>query len=93
AEYVVERPSADGFVVGWLRKKTDDVADQCVFLKGPRSGKFYCGIYDARPHDCRAFTPIGCEDVDESLPRRGEYAVGTPFKPNARKLPTRRRRR
>ena len=31
--YVVKRPSADGFILGYLRKVTDDVADQCVFLK------------------------------------------------------------
>jgi Fe-S-cluster containining protein len=79
--YVVPRDSADGFVVGYLRKVTDDVADQCVFLKGRGSGHFYCGIYEARPHDCRAFTPIGCEDVDADLPRRGEYKVGAPFRP------------
>jgi Fe-S-cluster containining protein len=79
--YVVPRTSADGYVVGYLRKVTDDVADQCVFLKGRGSGHYYCGIYEARPHDCRAFTPIGCEDVDEDLPRRGDYKVGLPFKP------------
>lgn len=80
-EYVVRRPSADGFVVGYLRKITDDVADQCVFLKGSASGRYYCGIYEARPHDCGAFTPIGCEDVDTDLPRAGEYRVGPPFRP------------
>ncbi len=63
--YVVERPSADGYHVGWLRKVGDDVADQCVFLMGSRSGRYYCGIYPARPHDCRDFTPIGCDDVDD----------------------------
>ncbi|MFN2461087.1 MAG: YkgJ family cysteine cluster protein [Candidatus Velthaea sp.] len=83
-EYVVPRESADGYVVGWLRKVTDDVKDKCVFLKGPRSGKYYCGIYEARPHDCAAFTPIGCEDVDDKLPRRGEYQVGEPFRPRHR---------
>lgn len=83
-EYVVERPSADGYVVGWLRKVTDDVADKCVFLKGAKSGKYYCGIYEARPHDCRDFTPVGCQDVDETLPRRGSYPVGDPFKPKSR---------
>jgi Fe-S-cluster containining protein len=86
-EYVIARESADGYNVGWLRKVSDDVADKCVFLKGPRSGKYYCGIYEARPHDCGAFTPIGCQDVDESLPRRGQYVVGSPF------VPKRRRRR
>jgi Fe-S-cluster containining protein len=80
-EYVVERPSADGFVVGWLRKKTDDVADGCVFLKGRESGSYYCGIYEARPHDCGAFTPIGCDDVDEDLKHGGDYVVGAPFRP------------
>ncbi len=92
--YVVPRDSADGFVVGYLRKVTDDVADQCVFLKGPRSGSYYCGIYEARPHDCRAFTPIGCEDVDADLSHRGEYKVGPPFRPRrTATLASRRRRR
>ena len=50
--------------VGWLRKVTEELADKCVFLKGSRSGRYYCGIYEARPHDCGAFTPIGCDDVD-----------------------------
>ena len=74
--YVVERPSADGYHVGWLRKVGDDIADQCVFLMGPRSGRYYCGIYPARPHDCRDFTPIGCDDVDSSCRarRRGRSA-------------------
>jgi Fe-S-cluster containining protein len=79
--YVVQRRSADGYVVGYLRKVTDDVADQCVFLKGRASGSHYCGIYPARPHDCAAFTPIGCEDVDADLPREGAYKVGPPFRP------------
>jgi len=70
-EYVNPRESADGYVVGWLRKVGDEITDKCVFLKGPRSGKYYCGIYEARPHDCDDFTPIGCDDVDESLPKRG----------------------
>ena len=83
-EYVNERPSADGYVVGWLKKKGEDIADECVFLKGNGSGKYYCGIYEARPHDCREFTPIGCDDVDEDLPRRGEYPVGPPFRPKVR---------
>ncbi|MDQ6931721.1 MAG: YkgJ family cysteine cluster protein [Candidatus Eremiobacteraeota bacterium] len=83
-EYVVQRTSADGYVLGYLRKVTDDVADRCVFLKGSGSGHYYCGIYSARPHDCRDFTPIGCEDVDDSLPRRGEYPVGAPFRPKRR---------
>lgn len=91
-EYVVQRPSADGFVVGWLRKIGDDIADQCVFLKGDRSGRYYCGIYEARPHDCDAFSPIGCEDVDESLSHKGTYKVGAPFQPRHPRVKTRRRR-
>ena len=69
-QYVVARESADGFAVGWLRKVDDDGAysddaqHKCVFLMGSRSGRYYCGIYESRPHDCRAFTPVGCEDVD-----------------------------
>ena len=79
-EYIIERPSADGFVAGWLRKVTDDIADKCVFLKGSKSGKYYCGIYNARPDDCRAFTPVGCQDVDESL-SFGPYPTGPAFQP------------
>lgn len=89
-EYIVERPSADGFHVGWLRKVTDDIADKCVFLKGSGSGHYYCGIYEARPHDCGEFTPIGCDDVDESLSRKGPWKVGAPFKPNRRRAKSRR---
>jgi len=84
AEYIVERPSADGFHVGWVRKVTDDLADKCVFLMGSRSGRYYCGIYEARPHDCGDFTPIGCDDVDDSLPRKTDWKIGSPFKPKAR---------
>jgi Fe-S-cluster containining protein len=93
-EYVVRRESADGFVVGYLRKITDDVASQCVFLKGKDSGHYYCGIYKARPHDCEAFTPIGCEDVDDTLPRTGSYAaiVGAPFRPRHAKKQRRKKR-
>ncbi len=82
-DYVVQRTSADGFVVGYLRKVEDDIAAQCVFLKGKESGEHYCGIYGARPHDCDAFTPIGCEDVDTELSRKGSFAdvVGSPFRP------------
>lgn len=80
-EYVNERVSADGFVVGWLKKKGDDISDECVFLKGGRSGKYYCGIYEARPSDCNAFTPIGCDDVDLNLSHKGKYQVGSPFQP------------
>lgn len=83
-QYVVERPSADGYHVGWLRKVTDDVADQCVFLMGSRSGRYYCGIYPARPSDCRDFTPIGCEDVDASLPRESSFKIGPAFQPKRR---------
>jgi Fe-S-cluster containining protein len=83
-QYVVERPSADGYHLGWLRKVTDDVADQCVFLMGSRSGRYYCGIYPARPNDCRDFTPIGCEDVDTSLPRKSAFKVGPAFQPKRR---------
>ena len=80
--------------MGYLAKITDDVADQCVFLKGRASGSYYCGIYSARPHDCGAFSPIGCEDVDEDLDRGGSYKVGAPFRPRrpAAKNPSRRRR-
>jgi Fe-S-cluster containining protein len=89
-EYVVKRDSADGFSVGYLRKVTDDVADQCVFLKGSSSGRHYCGIYEGRPHDCRAFTPIGCEDVDASLRHDRNFVPGSPFQP---KHPPKTRRR
>lgn len=82
-EYVVKRRSADGYHVGWLRKITDDVADQCVFLKESRPNRYYCGIYEARPDDCRDFTPIGCSDVDDSLPRR-PIKIGPPFQPKHR---------
>jgi Fe-S-cluster containining protein len=83
-EYIVERPSADGFHVGWVRKVSDDLADNCVFLMGSRSGRYYCGIYEARPHDCGDFTPIGCGDVDESLPRNPSWKIGAPFQPKRR---------
>jgi Fe-S-cluster containining protein len=91
--YIVPRESADGYVVGYLRKVTDDVADKCVFLKGRASGSYYCGIYPARPHDCAAFTPIGCDDVDADLSRAGSYKVGAPFRPrHPATKPSRRRR-
>jgi hypothetical protein len=83
-EYIVDRPSADGYYVGWLRKVTDDLATNCVFLKGSKSGHYYCGIYEGRPGDCREFSPIGCEDVDESLPRKSNFKIGAPFKPKHR---------
>jgi Fe-S-cluster containining protein len=82
--YVVERPSADGYHVGWLRKIGDDISDQCVFLMGSRSGRYYCGIYAARPNDCRDFTPIGCDDVDTSIPRKSSFKPGSPFQPKRR---------
>ncbi len=79
--YVVQRESADGYAVGYLKKVTDDIGSQCVFLRGSRSGRYYCGIYEARPHDCGAFTPIGCEDVDTSLRHDRNFAPGAPFRP------------
>jgi Fe-S-cluster containining protein len=84
-DYVVSRPSADGFYVGWLRKVSDDLADQCVFLMGDRSGRYYCGIYSARPGDCREFTPIGCQDVDESLSHTRKLKIGPAFRPKHRR--------
>jgi Fe-S-cluster containining protein len=91
-DYVVERPSADGYHVGWLRKVTDDVNDRCVFLMGPRSGRYYCGIYPARPDDCRDFSPIGCEDVDPALSHRAAFKPGAPFRPRRRRAAMRARR-
>jgi Fe-S-cluster containining protein len=85
SEYVNARESADGFNVGWLKKVGDELGDKCVFLKGARSGKYYCGIYDVRPTDCGLFTPIGCDDVDASLSHRGKYQVGDPFKPKRKR--------
>jgi len=85
-EYIIKRRSADGYHVGWIRKVTDDVADQCVFLKEARPGRYYCGIYEARPDDCRDFTPIGCADVDQTLDRR-PIKIGPPFQPKRRALP------
>lgn len=79
--YVVPRNSADGFVVGYLRKVSEDASDQCVFLKGNASGRHFCGIYEARPHDCRVFTPIGCDDVDKSLRHDRKFVPGSPFGP------------
>lgn len=92
-EYIEARPSADGFHVGWIRKVSEDIADKCVFLMGTRSGRYYCGIYEARPHDCRDFTPIGCDDVDENLPRKGDFKVGPAFQPRHRAVPKTRRNR
>lgn len=90
-EYVVKRRSADGYYLGWLRKVTDDVADQCVFLKEARPGRYYCGIYEARPGDCRDFTPIGCQDVNETIPHNGRIKIGPPFTPKRRGKGTGRR--
>ncbi len=84
-EYIVKRPSADGYHVGWVRKVTEDLADNCVFLMGSKSGHYYCGIYEARPHDCGDFTPIGCEDVDAELSHKRAFKVGAPFRPNPRR--------
>ncbi len=92
-DYVVPRESADGFSVGYLKKVTDDIASQCVFLKGSTSGRYYCGIYEARPHDCGAFTPIGCEDVDTSLRHDRKFVPGTPFAPKPRASAKRKLRR
>ncbi len=89
-EYIVERKSADGYHLGWVRKVTEDVEDKCVFLMGSRSGRYYCGIYEARPQDCRDFTPIGCDDVDRSLSRTSKFAPGAPFAPKRRGVRKRR---
>src|ERR1700722_3271272 len=83
-EYIEKRPSADGFHVGWVKKVTDDITTNCVFLKGSKSGHYYCGIYKARPHDCEDFTPIGCDDVDPNLSHKGAYKVGPEFQPKRR---------
>ena len=91
-EYVNQRVSADGFVVGWLKKVGEDITDKCVFLKGNGSGHYYCGIYEGRPHDCRQFTPIGCDDVDTSLRHNRKFTPGAPFVPAARRNGKRRRR-
>ncbi len=93
ADYVVRRASADGFSVGYLKKVEDDIASQCVFLKGSGSGRYYCGIYEARPHDCGAFTPIGCEDVDASLRHDRPFKVGPPFRRKERPAARKRTRR
>ncbi|HEY1976266.1 MAG TPA: YkgJ family cysteine cluster protein [Candidatus Baltobacteraceae bacterium] len=85
SEYIVPRPSADGFTVGWVRKVTDDIGDKCVFLMGSRSGRHYCGIYEARPSDCADFTPIGCDDVDTELPRKTPWKIGAAFQPKHRR--------
>ncbi|GAC1302833.1 MAG: hypothetical protein NVS2B3_15670 [Vulcanimicrobiaceae bacterium] len=91
-DYVVPRVSADGYIVGYLRKVEEDIASKCVFLKGSGSGRYYCGIYSARPHDCGAFTPIGCDDVDATLRHDRAFAPGSPFKPKVRTAAARKRR-
>ena len=92
-DYVVRRDSADGFYVGYLRKVDDDVASKCIFLRGRGSGHYYCGIYASRPHDCGAFTPIGCDDVDTNLKHDAKFAPGSPFGPKHRpELPPKRRK-
>ena len=89
-EYIVKRKSADGHYLGWVRKVTDDIADQCVFLKEARPGRYYCGVYEARPGDCRDFSPIGCQDVNEDIPRKQALKIGPPFQPKRRKKKLRR---
>jgi Fe-S-cluster containining protein len=79
AQYVVPRASADDFSIGYLRKVEDDVASKCIFLRGSGSGRYYCGIYSARPTDCGLFTPIGCDDVDASLRHDRKWEPGPPF--------------
>ena len=68
-------------------------ADGLLFLKGSSSGRLYCGVYEARPHDCRAFTPIGCEDVDGGLRHTRKFEPGSPFKPRHNGEPPRGKRR
>lgn len=80
--YVNPRRSPDGHSVGWLKKlDNSDIRSQCVFLMGSESGHYYCGIYEARPHDCREFSPIDCEDVDPNLRHDRDFKVGGPFQP------------
>jgi Fe-S-cluster containining protein len=88
-EYIVKRRSADGYYVGWVRKVTDDVTDQCVFLKESRPGRYYCGIYEGRPGDCRDFTPIGCQDVHTGIRHGSAFKIGPPFAPKRRGKGTR----
>ena len=89
-DYIVKRKSADGFYLGWIRKVTDDVADKCVFLKEARPGRYYCGVYEGRPGDCRDFSPIGCQDVNEAIPRDRPLKIGPPFQPKHGKKKLRR---
>lgn len=91
-EYVVKRTSADGYIVGYLRKVDEALESKCIFLKGSGSGRYYCGIYAARPHDCGAFTPIGCDDVDASLRHDRKFEPGSPFRPKVRALAKRKGR-
>ncbi|MGH7328208.1 MAG: YkgJ family cysteine cluster protein, partial [Polyangiaceae bacterium] len=80
--YVNPRTSPDGHAVGWLKKvDNSDLKSRCVFLMGERSGEYYCGIYEARPHDCREFSPIDCDDVDTSLRHDRVLKIGEPFRP------------
>ena len=72
-QYVVERPSADGFHVGWLRKVGDDITDQCVFLMGSQSGRHYCGIYEGRPRDCRDFRRSAAATSTNRCPVRRQH--------------------
>ena len=71
-EYVVQRESADGYIVGWLRKSTrrrvstTSPTNACSSKARDRATTTAAST-KARPHDCRAFTPIGCDDVDWSL--------------------------
>jgi Fe-S-cluster containining protein len=81
-QYVNSRRAPDGHSVGWLKKIDNaDIKSKCVFLKGSSSGHYYCGIYAARPHDCREFSPIGCEDVDKQLRHDADFKPGSPFQP------------
>jgi len=84
-EYIVQRKSADGYHLGWIRKVTEDTDDKCVFLKESRPGRYYCGIYSGRPDDCRDFTPIGCGDVNETLGFGKPIKIGAPFAPKQRR--------
>ena len=84
-EYVVARDRPTATTSAGCAKSTTTSPTSASSSKVPQSGQYYCGIYEARPHDCGEFTPIGCDDVDEDLPRRGKYVVGDPFKPKRRK--------
>jgi len=80
--YVNPRSSPDGHTVGWLKKlDNSDLKSRCVFLKGTKSGQYYCGIYAARPFDCAEFSPIDCTDVDPNLRHDRPVRIGDPFKP------------